>query len=64
MPGGLFSVALSRDHSLWDFPSALPYGARTFLPRPVAGSDDLPNSKLWFEVMGESCNDSSGRNTP
>jgi len=29
--GGLFSVALSRGHPRWDFPSGLPCGVRTFL---------------------------------
>lgn len=30
--GGLFSVALSRNHFRWELPSVLPFGARTFLP--------------------------------
>jgi hypothetical protein len=33
--GGIFSVALSQDRSCWALPSALPCGARTFLPAPT-----------------------------
>ncbi len=34
--GGLLSVALARGHPRWALPSALPCGARTFLPAPKA----------------------------
>ncbi len=51
VPGGLFSVALSRDRSLWALPSVLPCGARTFLQPcrvwfadPAGASDDLSGS--------------------
>jgi len=34
--GGLLSVALSQDRSRWTLSSALPCGARTFLPEPYS----------------------------
>jgi len=46
LAGGLFSVALSRDRSLWALPSVPPCAARTFLPgrkRPRRWPVRLPN---------------------
>jgi len=45
--GGLFSVALSRDRSLWALPSVLPCGARTFL---CPGRSSLSGQRRLFRL--------------
>ncbi len=47
--GGLLSVALSRDRSLWALPSVLPCEARTFLPAVRRG--DSPFDSRNFTVI-------------
>lgn len=44
--GGLLSVALSGDRSPWELPSALPCGARTFLPGLMAAAVTRPTPEF------------------
>jgi len=49
--GGLFSVALSRNHFRWELPSVLPFGARTFLPgiNTAAMIRPTPENKPFYK---------------